>query len=237
MFYSTILLAVAAFSGAVTAQSMNETGTGPQIDAGSVPYATRQQWCRTELQSCPVICGGRTASGGNTCDPVSIAISNVLRQRSAKTDSPSQNTLSYSCVCETTGMSPNVSSYEQTLPAYACREWVDQCVTNHPDDLDEITKCRDVQCGTKALEDASTSSSSSSSSSATGSATSSGSGSGASETASSTSDSESASQTSDSASASATAADSSAASALNLASTYGTGLLAFGILAAFGLAL
>jgi hypothetical protein len=53
MFYSTVLLAAAAFSGAVTAQSMNETGTGPKIDAGSVSYATRQQWCRIQTQNCP----------------------------------------------------------------------------------------------------------------------------------------------------------------------------------------
>jgi len=70
MFYSTVLLAAAAFSGAVTAQSMNETGTGPTIDAGSVEYATRQQWCRIQTQNCPRICDGATETGGNNCDPV-----------------------------------------------------------------------------------------------------------------------------------------------------------------------
>jgi len=72
MFYSTVFLAAAAFSGAVTAQSMNETGTGPQIDAGSVDYATRQQWCRIQTQNCPRICDGATEAGGNNCDPVCI---------------------------------------------------------------------------------------------------------------------------------------------------------------------
>jgi hypothetical protein len=135
-------------------------------------------------------------------------------------------------------MSPNISSYEQTLPAYECREYIDQCVTNHPNDLEGITACRATECGTKLVDDPSESSSSSSSasSSATASSTRSGSSSDASETPSSTSGSESASETSGGAEASASG-DSSAASALTLAGNYGTGLLAVGILAAFGFAL
>jgi cobalamin biosynthesis Mg chelatase CobN len=129
-------------------------------------------------------------------------------------------------------MSPNVSDYQQTLPAFVCREYVDQCVNAHPNDLDGITTCRDTVCGNKTTDDITSSSTSSESSSATASSTRSGSG--ASQTASSTSGG-SASETSGS-SASATAAASSA-SALHMASTYGTGLLAVGILAAFGLAL
>jgi len=77
MFYSTVLLAAAAFTGAVTAQSMNETGTGPKIDAGSVTYATRQQWCRIQTQNCPRICDGATEAGGNVCDPVSNSSSHI----------------------------------------------------------------------------------------------------------------------------------------------------------------
>jgi len=136
-------------------------------------------------------------------------------------------------------MSPNVSSYEQTLPAYVCREYVIQCVNNHPNDADGQEACQATVCGTKEIGDPddSTSSSSSASSSATASSTTSGGSSEATETSSSTSDSEeSASQTSDSSTAESTD-DSSAASALTLASNYGTGILAVGILAAFGLAL
>jgi len=88
MFYSTVLLAAAAFTGAVTAQSMNETGTGPKIDAGSVTYATRQQWCRIQTQNCPRICDGATEAGGNICDPVSI--SSHIRSYSARTNSMSR---------------------------------------------------------------------------------------------------------------------------------------------------
>lgn len=131
-------------------------------------------------------------------------------------------------------MSPNVSDYQQTLPAFACEEYVKQCVAAHPDDLDGQTTCHATVCGNKTIDDT-TSTSSSESSSATSSSTRSASGSDASETASSTSGGDAASQTA-SESASSTA-DSSAASALNIASNYGTGILAVGILAAFGLAL
>ena len=122
-------------------------------------------------------------------------------------------------------MSPNVSSYEQTLPAYECREYINQCVNNHPNDADGIKVCRATECGTKLIGDPddSTSSSSSASSSATASSTRSGS-------------SSDASETSGGAEASASG-DSSAATALTLGGNYGTGLLAVGILAAFGLAL
>ena len=135
-------------------------------------------------------------------------------------------------------MSPNVSSYEQTLPAYECREYINQCVNNHPNDADGIKVCRATECGTKLIGDPddSTSSSSSASSSATASSTRSGSSSDASETASSTSGSSDASETSGGAEASASG-DSSAATALTLGGNYGTGLLAAGILAALGLAL
>lgn len=69
MFYSTIVLAAAAFSGLVAAQSGNSTVT---IDPNSVPAATRQTWCRAQLQTCPQLCPDqRTTAGGNTCDSVS----------------------------------------------------------------------------------------------------------------------------------------------------------------------
>lgn len=71
MFYSTAVIAAAAFSGLVAAQSTNETGTGPQINAGSVDYSTRQTWCRIQTQTCPQLCDGPTKPDGNNCDPVS----------------------------------------------------------------------------------------------------------------------------------------------------------------------
>lgn len=146
--------------------------------------------------------------------------------------------MTFSCICGD-GNSPNTSDYEQTLPAYVCREYIEQCVVAHPDDADGIAACRATECGNQTELESSSRTSSSATSSQTASSTSSSGGSDASETASSTSDSsdDSASQTGDASSASETANADSAAAALNLASNYGTGLLAAGILAAFGFAL
>lgn len=232
MRYSAVFLAATAFSSLGLAQSgTNETGTGPTIDANSVPYQERQNWCRSQTQTCPQICDGRFDS--NTCDPVSA----VFLPSNARpiADFP-QNTLTYGCVCAD-GTTPNTSDYEQTLPSFVCRKYRDQCVANNPRDKDAQDACLAIECGTKLPTEDSASSTVSSASSATESASSTGSGSSeASETASSTSGSEeAASQTASDGAASATA--DSAAVALNLASTYGTGLLAAGILGAFGLAL
>lgn len=209
MFYSTVVLAAAAFSGLVAAQSGNSTVT---IDPNSVTAATRQTWCRAQLQTCPKLCPDeRTTAGGNTCD---------------------SNTLEYNCTCASDNQSPAVADYQQTLPALLCEQYVIQCVAANPNDRDAQTACHATNCGNKTLDDVSSSSSSSESesASATSSPTSSASGSDASETASSTSGGDEASSTA-SQSASATA-DSGAG--LNIAST---GVLAVGILAAFGFAL
>jgi len=43
--------------------------------------------------------------------------------------SPShQETLSYQCVCQVNGLSPNVSEYSLTIPYYICTETNNQCV-------------------------------------------------------------------------------------------------------------
>jgi hypothetical protein len=94
MFYSTAALTVAALSGLVAAQSTNETGTGPTIDANSVTYATRQTWCRIQTQTCPQLCDdGRTQAGANTCDPVSdrqpLALQNSIARPNVLSRTPS----------------------------------------------------------------------------------------------------------------------------------------------------
>ncbi|KAM0701310.1 hypothetical protein Q7P35_011671 [Cladosporium inversicolor] len=209
MFYSTVVLAAAAFSGLVAAQSGNSTVT---IDPNSVTAATRQTWCRAQLQTCPQLCEDqRTTAGGNTCD---------------------SNTLSYNCTCASDNQSPAVADYEQTLPALVCEQYVIQCTAAHPDDAPGQKVCQSTTCGKKSVDDIASSSSSSESSSSTSTATSSASGSDASSTASPTSGGDEASSTASQAASSATG--SSAASGSNIAST---GALAVGILAAFGFAL
>ena len=67
MISSSFLLAVTALTGIVSAQ--NYSTQGPlTVDPNSVPYVTRQAWCRAQLNTCPMICSGQASP--NTCDPV-----------------------------------------------------------------------------------------------------------------------------------------------------------------------
>lgn len=140
----------------------------------------------------------------------------------------------------TNGNQPNISDYDQTLPSLVCGTWRGDCVQAHPNDLDGQTACLSVVCGSKnASTGISTSSTMMTSASATASSSGgSGGAGGAQQTASSTSDSgSSASSTASGSGSAASASSSSAAFALSVASNYGTGILAAGILGAFGLAL
>jgi hypothetical protein len=116
------------------------------------------------------------------------------------------------------------------IPSYECIQWVDQCVAAAGNDLNLLTDCRSVVCGSRDPGDvkqttnngpggASTSSSAMPSMSTSPSQTG-GNGGG--------------SPTQSSASAS---SSTGAAVALNVAKNYGTGILAGGMLALFGLAL
>lgn len=131
----------------------------------------------------------------------------------------------YQCTC-TDGSSPNISSYDQTIPSFICAQWKTNCVDNYPNDLDGQTGCLSVVCGDKNASSgiAATSTSSAAMSSATASSSSSGSGAG------------SGSATASSSSSTATTSD-SAAVALRVAEQYGTGIIAGGLLALFGLVL
>jgi len=131
------------------------------------------------------------------------------------------NALTYSCTCQT-GNTPNISSYMQTLPSLECDEWKTQCTAAHPNDLAGQTFCQSFTCGMKngsALAAAASSAASASS------------GSGAASTGSATSGGAS------STSSSAATTSSAAAAALRVAKTYGTGAVAAGLFALFGLAL
>ncbi|KAK5681529.1 hypothetical protein LTS10_006061 [Elasticomyces elasticus] len=222
MFYSTLLIAATAFTGFASAQ--NYSTSGPlSIDPNSVPYATRLSWCRAQQNSCPMLCGG--VAQPNTCD---------------------SNTLNYTCTC-TNGQQPNITNYDQTIPAFVCAQWKGACTAAHPDDLVGQTACQSVTCGSANASDASSSSSSSASGSMTASSTASSTG-GAVVGGASSASSGAASATSAAASGASSAASSatssaaassssSAAMALNVAMNYGTGILATVGIAFFGLAL
>jgi len=101
------------------------------IDPDSVPLSTRQQWCTSELSSCPLICQqvppGTTLV--NNCDPVA---------------------LSYGCLCGN-NLQPNVSEYSLTLPYFVCTEWGNQCVTQCGEDNTCAAACRqDHPCGAQS---------------------------------------------------------------------------------------
>ncbi|KAI9714306.1 MAG: hypothetical protein M1820_000267 [Bogoriella megaspora] len=135
-------------------------------------------------------------------------------------------TLTYQCVC-TDGSHPNISDYASTLDSFICQQNVADCVNAHPNDLTGITKCRNTVCGTRnaTTNEASSTSSSSSEPTSTGSDSSSGSGSSPTEPAAS------------STGAGAAQTSSPAVAALNIAKNYGTGALAVGLFAIFGIAL
>ncbi|KAI0473793.1 hypothetical protein GGR56DRAFT_649007 [Xylariaceae sp. FL0804] len=110
----SVLAAAALFASAVQADYV--------IDPNSVPLATRQQWCTSELSTCPLICE-QTPPGGysvNSCDP---------------------KQLTYGCVCAN-GLQPNVSEYSLTLPYFTCQEWGNQCVAGCGEDSSCASDCR-----------------------------------------------------------------------------------------------
>jgi len=129
------------------------------------------------------------------------------------------NALTYSCTC-LSGTTPNISSYGQTLPSLQCESWIGQCTAAHPNDLSGQTFCQSFQCGMKNASAVGAAASSASSSAGTASSTASGSSTG----------------TASGASASSTTSK-AAAAAFTAARDYGTGAVAMGLFAAFGLAL
>ncbi|CAK4012988.1 Hypothetical predicted protein [Lecanosticta acicola] len=200
MFRSALLVAISALAAVTSAQNYSTSGA-LSVDDSQLSESLRQAWCRAQTNSCPQICGGQASP--NTCDPT---------------------TLNYTCTC-TNGNTPNISSYDQTIPSFVCAQWKTNCVANHPNDLDGQTGCLSVVCGDRNASSGIASTTSSASASATASSTSSGT-SGA--TGSATK----------SASASGTSATSTgAAVALSVAQNYGTGIVATALLALFGLAL
>lgn len=104
MFFPTIAVAAVA--------ALFSTATAQTIDPNSVPLATRDAWCTSQISACPLICtqetNGSAATYSNTCDAT---------------------TLDYSCVCNN-GLSPNISEYSQTIPYFTCTESNNQCRNN-----------------------------------------------------------------------------------------------------------
>jgi len=121
---SAAVLATALFSMSVRSQAVYS------IDPDSVPLATRQGWCQSQLTACPLLClqlsGNSSTTAANDCDAT---------------------TLSYDCICGN-GLAPNASEYSQTLPYFLCTEYGNQCVTACNGNTPCQSACRDDHpCG------------------------------------------------------------------------------------------
>ncbi|PSR75106.1 hypothetical protein BD289DRAFT_354834, partial [Coniella lustricola] len=94
---------------AVASAFVTLAGADYYVQPDSVPLATREAWCTSEISQCPLICEDMGAGGAsvNTCN---------------------STTLSYGCLCDD-NTTPNVSEYSLTLPYFTCTEWGNQCVT------------------------------------------------------------------------------------------------------------
>ena len=122
-----------------------------------------------------------------------------------------QDTLTYSCLCASNDSQPGLQYYASTLPSYICEVIFQDCIANNTGDLaaqTECTKAKDENCGTLKAENY---------------------------TATATSTSTTTTSASKTASSTASATSSKAAAAtLKVGREFGTGVVAAGILAAFG---
>ncbi|MCJ1300411.1 hypothetical protein MMC08_003208 [Hypocenomyce scalaris] len=97
------------------------------LNPNSVPLSTRNAWCNAETNNCPLLCGGLSYTGPNTCDG---------------------STLTYQCTC-TNGSAPDLAAYSDTLPSYICSQNYINCVAAHPNDATGQASCNTTyQCGT-----------------------------------------------------------------------------------------
>lgn len=122
------------------------------IDPDSVDKPIRDNWCQSELDTCPLICY-QVSDGAplvNDCDP---------------------DLLTYGCICAD-GSRPNVSEYTLTLPYFTCIEWGNQCVEGCGSDNGCASSCReDHPCGAQDPERSNATTTSSSTVSSTASTT------------------------------------------------------------------
>ncbi|KAK3354616.1 hypothetical protein B0H65DRAFT_19133 [Neurospora tetraspora] len=125
MRQNIIFVALSALTAAVAAQSSNSNLTVP-VD--SVDPNTRNQWCVAQYNTCKILCGMSVSS--NDCDIT---------------------TLKYDCTCSS-GDSPALEDYTQTVPTFMCQTAYSTCITNHANDAMGQDKCKaDIfdKCGTQ----------------------------------------------------------------------------------------
>ncbi|KAH0252036.1 hypothetical protein KCU84_g24257, partial [Aureobasidium melanogenum] len=111
---------------------------------------TRANWCRAEFNTCNVLCG----NGG------------------FKTNSCDNNSLQYSCICNS-GLTPDMSQYDSTVPTYECQTYKGQCLSTNAGNITAQDLCQKITCASQTASNlVSSSTMASSSSSAASSASS-----------------------------------------------------------------
>jgi hypothetical protein len=134
-----------------------------------------------------------------------------------------QTTLEYTCKCKN-GTEPDMTLYQQSVPAQMCLYWYGQCINATNENKQQQLACvaeRDSRCGNLTIDDQGAVSTTT----REGSPTSTGGGGGSSGTAGAATGTGAPSESS------------GAAIALHVARDYGTPILGAGIMAIFGLAL
>lgn len=125
MRQNIIFVALSALTAAVAAQSSNNNLTVP---VQSVDENTRNQWCVAQYNTCKILCN-----------------------KTVKTNSCDFKTLEYECTCSS-GDSPDLEKYTQTVPTFMCQTAYSTCITNHADDAMGQDKCKEDifdKCGTQ----------------------------------------------------------------------------------------
>ncbi|KAJ5936172.1 hypothetical protein N7454_005470 [Penicillium verhagenii] len=119
---STLAIVLASAATIVSGQST------PTIDPNSVPLPERENWCNSQIYSCPILCLQTANSTGalvNNCSP---------------------KTLEYECECSN-GVSPNATEFSQTMSYYICTEANNQCVAKCADAICQEDCRSDHPCG------------------------------------------------------------------------------------------
>jgi len=123
-----LLKTLALFLAAVASAQQTNLNACCDVNPGGVDNATRGLWCRSQRQTCPLLCPMGIVSV-NDCDP---------------------DALTYTCTCAS-GPTPNVSDYQQTLPSLECDEWKSECV-NASTNLATNNFCLSFVCGNKTAD-------------------------------------------------------------------------------------
>lgn len=120
---STSVVALALLAGTSIAQ----VGNYSYVDPNTIDSQTAASWCIGERDACKTLCDNDAPT--NDCDAIKFT---------------------YKCVCSD-GTSPNLADYKNTFPDFLCNANFAGCIKAHPDDAVGQGKCKtDIlsQCGT-----------------------------------------------------------------------------------------